>query len=744
MPSPRLPFLAASLLLDMMVRAQVAAAGEADALLLPNCPDDEAARRLATERPRSEPARKDEDWRVQWGTVELHRDGPIIMSGGVTVTRGEQEVSTETLVVREEERRINVEGGLNYRDPELVVSGETGTLGDDTATFEGTRFALPRKPARGGARSMQVDSLGVIRLQDVEYTTCPEGTDDWKIRADSVTLDTRRGTGTARDARVEFFGVPLLRLPVISFPVGNARKSGLLFPSIGSSTSGGVELTVPYYFNIAPQQDFTFTPTWYSNRGVDLGGEYRYLTRRGRGTVEGNILPGDDRAGTTRSRIRVESITELSGNWRFTLDGTNVSDTRYLEDFARGTVDASTPFLSRMGLLEYRDDRLDLGIMWRNFQTLDAALPQQERPYTELPRIYARSDGRLPGALPLHYGAYVEAANFHHDDVVDGWRLHAAPRVELDYGGAGWFFRPAAGLDATSYRLHGVAPGEDRSPSRALPVLSLDAGLMFETTNGAHQQRRITLEPRLMYLYVPYEDQSGLPVFDTGEPDLNWVELFRDNRYVGLDRRSDANQISAGVTTQLYSSSTGQRYISATLGQIYYLRTPRVLLPDEPPDTGDTSDLIAEVELAAFRNWNVNTGWQWDPQRSDTERAEVRLQYRPEARSVVNFGYRYQRGRMEQTEFSFAWPLSESWRLYGRSQYSLREKKVIENFAGFEYSSCCWAVRAVARDYVGRRTGERDRSLYLQLELKGLSNVGLAADAFLERSIRGYSTRRRR
>ncbi|HUG72361.1 MAG TPA: LPS assembly protein LptD, partial [Steroidobacteraceae bacterium] len=222
------------------------------------------------------------------------------------------------------------------------------------------------------------------------------------------------------------------------------------------------------------------------------------------------------------------------------------------------------------------------------------------------------------------------------------------------------------------------------------------------------------------------------------------VQLFRDNRYVGIDRIGDANQISTGVTAQLHSSRTGQRFISATVGQTIYLKTPRVLLPDEPEDPGKTSDLIAEIELSALRNWSLNTGWQWDPQGKRTERAEVRLQYQPAPRSVLNFGYRYQRGRMEQAEFSAAWPLSESWRLYGRTLYSLRDRQTIENFAGFEYSSCCWSLRAVARDYVGRRSGQRDRSIYLQLELKGLSNVGLAADAFLERSIRGYSTRRRR
>jgi LPS-assembly protein len=677
------------------------------------------------------------------GTFRLDEQRTLTIEDGV-IRQGDRQLSATYLTLNEETRRIEVGGEVRYTDPQLTVHGEAGSFENGEAAFDGVRFELPLRPARGGAESMTIDRQGVLKLDGVEYTTCPPGRDDWLISADSVTINTARSSGTARDARVEFFGVPLLRLPVISFPVGNARKSGLLFPSIGSSTSGGVELAVPYYLNIAPRQDFTFTPTWYSNRGIDLGGQYRYLAGFGRGTLEGNLLPGDDRSGTTRSRLKLQSLSELPGLWRLTVDAENVSDPRYLEDFARGTSDASTAFLPRSALLAYRDDHFEIGVLWRNFQTLYEDLPQADRPHTELPRLYAGGEWQLDGALPLRYGASAEAVNFRHDNDVQGWRFSAAPQLALDYRGAGWFVRPAAGLHGTHYRLSDAGPGVDATPSRTLPLLSLDAGLLFERGSGRRGQRRMTLEPRVMYLHVPFQDQSQLPVFDTGEPDLNWVELFRDNRYVGIDRISDAEQVSAGVTAQLYSSQTGQRYISATLGQTYYLRTPQVLLPDEPEDPGRTSDLIAELELAAFRNWNVNTGWQWDPQGQRTERAEVRLQYRPQARSVLNFGYRYQRGRMEQAEFSAAWPLSDSWRLYGRSLYSLRDEKIIENFAGFEYGSCCWSIRAVARDYVGRRSGERDRSIYLQLELKGLSNVGLAADAFLERSIRGYSTRRRR
>ncbi len=751
MPRPFPPLAGLALALGV-VAARLPAAEPADPYaLLPRCPDDAAAislqqRVVGTPLTLSNEIRVDTGpFSVEGGALDVvgDTDGDVIkLSDRVVIAQGDRQLQADEVLINTETRRIDVNGEVEYRQPDLVVHGQTGSFANETAEFEGARFELPQRPARGAASSMSLSNAGVITLNDVRYTTCPEGKADWQIRADSVSINTAKGVGTARDARVEFFGVPLLRLPAISFPVGSARKSGLLFPSIGSSSRGGVQVSVPYYLNIAPQQDFTFTPTWYTSRGIDLEGDYRYLTRRGRHELLANFLPGDDKTGENRSRWRLNSATDLSDSWRLSFNGENVSDARYFEDFAQGADGASIAFLPRAARLAYRDTWLDAGVLVRNFQTLDQDLPQTDRPHTEAPRFYANGDWQLTGNLPLDYGFNLEAVNFRHAEDVQGWRLDAAPRVGLDYSGAGYFFRPTAMFEATSYRLRDTAPGIDESPSRALPLFSVDTGLLFERESGSRGQRRMTLEPRLMYLYAPYRDQADLPLFDTAEPDLNWIQLFRPNRYVGLDRISDANQVSFGVTTQVYSSRSGTRFLSTTIGQTYHFNSPRVRLPDEPAASGSASDLIAQVELSAFRNWSISTGMQYDPYEDRTERAEVRLQYRPEPRSVMNLGYRFQRDRLEQVEGSIAWPVFGNWRLYGRGLYSLREDQSIEKMAGFEYSSCCWNFRAVARDYVSRRSGERDRSIYVQLELKGLSNVGLAADAFLEKAIRGYSTRR--
>jgi len=261
---------------------------------------------------------------------------------------------------------------------------------------------------------------------------------------------------------------------------------------------------------------------------------------------------------------------------------------------------------------------------------------------------------------------------------------------------------------------------------------------VFERTAGSRSQRRVTLEPRALYLYAPFREQSDLPLFDTGLPDLNLVQLFRANRYVGADRVNDANQVSFGLTSRLFNADTGAQYLAASFGQAYYFEKPRVVLPDEPVATRDTSDFIAQVSLSAYKNWNVEAGIQWNPEDTRSERSQFRLQYRPDGERVLNLSYRAQRDRLEQTEVSGAWPIGKRWNAYARAVYSLRDSQMLERFAGFEYRACCWRLRAVARRSVSNREGTQESSFYLQLELNGLASVG-DADAFLEHTIRGYS-----
>jgi LPS-assembly protein len=312
------------------------------------------------------------------------------------------------------------------------------------------------------------------------------------------------------------------------------------------------------------------------------------------------------------------------------------------------------------------------------------------------------------------------------------------PTASLDFGGPGFFVRPGVAWRYTQYSLDDTTPGQRSSPTRSLPIASLDAGMIFERPSGSHGQRRLTLEPRLLYLNVPFRQQDDLPLFDTGLPDLNLVQLFRTNRYVGADRVSDANQVSLGVTSRLFDTGSGAQFLSATVGQTYYLHNPRVHLPDEPVRTSGSSDFVAQLAVTAYKHWNADFGLQWDPSEQRSERAQVNLQFKPTGEQVINVGYSFQRDLLEQTEVSTAWPIGQHWNAFARYVYSLQDNKSLERFVGLEYRACCWRLRVVGRKFVSSRTGEQDTNIALQLELTGLASVGSAADAFLTGAIRGY------
>jgi LPS-assembly protein len=665
-------------------------------------------------------------------------NGNARLCGNVDMRQGDRHIRADCIEYNAANQSARLIGGIEYSTPELTVRGNNGTYSPTLgADFEGTQFELPSRGARGSATRLRVDDRSKVTLDGVTFTTCPADDVSWQLQAKQIELDTATRNGTGHGTKVEFLGVPLIYMPWMTFPIGSQRKSGFLFPEAGGSSRNGAEIQVPYYWNIRPNLDFEAQPTYYSKRGLDLAGKLRYLTERQRGTFTFNYLPNDDLADRDRTRFTLNHVAELPGEWRFHVDATDVSDNDYFEDFERGPEGTSVAFAERLAEATYRDEHLNVRAQVQDFQTLDDELAEEDRPYARTPRLLASGDWDTANGR-LDYGFDAEVVNFDRDLGVTGWRLDVAPRAGLDWSGAGYFVRPSAGFRYTQYSLEDQAPGTDGSPTRSLPYATLDAGLVFERSSGSHGQRLLTLEPRALYLYTPFRDQADLPLFDTGLPDLNLVQLFRTNRYVGADRVNDANQIAMGFTSRLLDADSGAQYLAVSVGQTYYFEKPRVVLPDEPPATRDSSDFIAQVSLTAYKNWNIDAGVQWNPEDDRSERSLVRLQYRPSGERVMNLAYRAQRDRIEQLDASAAWPLGRRWNAFARYVYSFFDSKTLDEFAGFEYKACCYKLRAVARRSVNRE-GDTEGSFYLQLELNGLASVGSSADAFLERTIRGYS-----
>jgi LPS-assembly protein len=679
-------------------------------------------------------------------------NGNATLKGNVDVRQGVREIHADEVEYDAKTGALKTQGNIDYRDPIVHVTGEGGSYSPTQgADFKSAQFELQQRAARGSAETMRLTPEGLIDLKGVTFTTCPMTDEAWRLRAKSISLDTRTRIGSGRAARVDFKGVPLVYLPWLSFPLGTQRKSGFLFPSIGNSTRSGAQVAIPYYWNIAPNADFTFDPLYYSKRGTDLGGDLRYLTKNQHGELTWNYLSHDAVFGSSRSRVKLVDVAELPRDFRLSINAENVSDSQYFEDFAQGPEGTSTAFVERRATLTYRDEHWRVDGEAQQFQTIDTTLAVTDRPYARVPRLAVNADYGWGPTERLRYGFDSEIVNFDRSFGVTGWRVDLMPTASLNFDSPSYFVRPAIAWRGTQYELSNVAPGTDRAPLRTLPIASFDTGLLFERDSGSRAQRRLTLEPRLLYLYVPFRRQDQLPLFDTALPDLYPVELFRTNRYVGADRVADANQVSVGVTSRLLDAHDGRQFLAATFGEAFYFETPRVVLPGEAIRTDRRSDFVAQLALTAFQNWGADFGLQWNPQTSQSQRAQVNVQYKPAGQQVVNLGYRYQRGTLqlgnvlqsadaglEQVELSGAWPISRSWNVFLRSVYSLRDNKELERFGAFEYRACCWRLRMGARRFVSNRTGSQDTGIYLQLELTGLASVGSASDSFLTEAIRGY------
>jgi LPS-assembly protein len=536
----------------------------------------------------------------------VSEEGRTLLNGRVIVRQDDRSVTADTVSYDRGSARITVSGAVDFEDPLVRVKSDSGSY-DQTegADFAHADFELLDRPGRGSAGEIAVRPAGKIALDQVRYTTCPVGDQDWMLEASSITLDTARHEGTARGAWMEFKGVPILYTPYFSFPLGSERKSGVLVPILDHSGSNGFEIGLPYYFDLAPNYDMTLTPEYLSARGVELGGEFRFLTSKSHGQLEAVYLPHDMQTDTERSYVHVTDVTDFKRGLRGEVDIAAVSDSSYFENFGVGSEQTSVTFLERRADLRYYDDYWRVSGELQNFQTLDVThVGAADRPYSRVPRLDAQ--GLFPlGATRFEFAIDAEAVNFLRSIGPSGVRMDISPEFRWSDRAAGYFFEPAVGWHLTQYSREDATAGTQSAPFRSVPYARLDTGLIFERNAGSQGRRSETLEPRAVYSYVPYRNQTTLPVFDSALPDLNLSELFRTNRYVGEDRIGDADQLSLGLTTRLFEQDTGQQYLAATLGQIRYFSGPHVTLPCQNVNAATAAAVRAAANAAGVAGANA-------------------------------------------------------------------------------------------------------------------------------------------
>ncbi len=666
---------------------------------------------------------------VATGNVTLRQRGATIRADRVDYS-GERQSAVATGTVRLERDGDIVTGPqLNYD-----LSNDTGTM--ETPTFEFPMKAERRTASRGQAALAILGENQQSRLYDAEYTSCPVPRDDWFIRVRELQIDGARNVGTAYNTAVYFLGVPILYSPWLSFPLDNKRKTGFLAPTFGTSGKSGFEVAVPFYWNIAENRDATLTPKVFTKRGIQLGVEGRYLEPTFSGQVDGEFMPQDRIAERDRYFLGWRHGQQLWRGWHAAVNAQKVSDDGYFRDLSTRIAATSQTNLPRDAILGYDDDTWSLQVRTLAYQTLqDPTGAPVPIPYKIVPRLLAT--GFRQDVRGFDWQVYSELSNFRHPELVNGQRAIAYPSISYPVRRSYGYVVPKLGFHMTRYNLSENAAGLDERGSRSMPIASVDAGLFFDRdTTWSGRQFQQTLEPRLYYLNVPFRDQSRLPNFTTAESDFNFAQIFTENRFVGGDRVGDANQITLALTSRMIESATGLERFKASVGQVLYFEPPRVALTQTSGD-GKTSDVVALFSSQMAPSVSVEAGLQYTPNLTRSQKLGLGAQYHPEPGKIVNAAYRYARDAIEQVDVSSQWPITRNLSGLARMNWSLRDRKVLEGLVGFEYNADCWQLRAVAHRFI-TATQQHSTSFQIQLELTGLSRIGINPLETIRQNISGY------
>ncbi|WP_201610736.1 LPS-assembly protein LptD [Psychrobacter submarinus] len=706
------------------------------------------------------------------------------LSGNVIIDQGEQHIEAQKVVLDLSSGVAAAQGQVMFTDQAIGNAPNRGTATERPAatvndkvsqggligvadslayntqnqqsTARDVAFASVPLQAHGYAKRLNRPNETQYELDEVMFSTCPPTNRKWQFDAKSIDLDTETGRGEAYNTTFKIADVPVFYLPYFNFPIDNRRSSGFLLPSASVGSKSGLEVDVPYYFNLAPNYDATLNTRVYTNRNPMLSGEFRYLTEEyGEGIFNGSYLPNDKKYdGEDRSSLFYDhywssnSIPRLSGDAKYSY----VSDADYLNDFDTLGLSDNTLNLPRRARLNYYNDYINGELKVETYQTLDAftntgeRLEDKDKPYSRLPQLSLNY--RLPWSDNINFTGVHDSAYFK-KSIDDGSeaeksgvrvynKLSAAYPIEAAWG----YINPKLSLQHlyTSYDQDSLDANnldeDDGSQSVFVPQASIDAGLnfyqsgspfgAFDDTMGGYQ----LLSPRLKYTYSPFEDQNDIPNFNTRIASINYQQLFSDSWFLGYDRLQDLHAITPGINYR-YIDATGVTRFDGSIAEQFYYGDGRVTLEDQTPvfDT-DSSGMVWNTSTQPYNNVWVDVSGALNSSY-DLNYITTELRYQPSSNSLFNVGF-VKRQEDENTNqlpisaltASAIFPINSNWRVLAQGQYDYRRNQTLDALVGIDYEDCCIGFAVYGRRYYNdlNINDKPNQAIMAEIRLNGLGS----------------------
>jgi len=664
-------------------------------------------------------------------------------------------------------------------------------------------FAAGIGGANGYAEIISKTSNTVL-LTNTTYSLCPVNKTDWLIDADQIALNLNKNRGVADHAIVKFKGVPIFYLPKYSW-VLSGRGSGFLTPNYTTytdaeakkdalgKTKSSTNIRIPYYFNIAPDRDLLIALNYMSSRKFIYEGKYRQLIAPkltperdiSLFELEGKYLPEDKVTSLKRWLVKFNGELDISKKTHLSAQYYRVSDKKYFKEIDRTNINEKT--LKSFLKLTYKDEEnnLSTGILTEDEQLVNAGTPVYTRSLegslsktfiidpnkvekndaknnTEIERqLYEQARGSKDEKI---------AEKAYNQSKIKDWEY---PNTSISAGFVSTKFNHKNHLKESGVRTNG-----NISVSRPLaikfPVITpkasigitnyalknnpninrtiLGSGLTIDLTTsrqtslfGKETNHRIS--PIISYNYRAKKVQGNIPIFDTEDRHadiITFADLTSGERYTGLDRITNANDITLSLESEHISIDDNKDFLNMRIAQSFY--TDDEVVSDTANTNFETrksySDIAASIDLAV-NNFVISTSAQFNPDTSTIIKRENSISYELSSRKFATI--KYSDDNTTRTgEVYASYPLSKSIHIFGGLDRKITDATgvgIINSYTtGLAYENCCWAFRvAHFQDDKKEGNGSHNYSTGMELVLTGLGSSSTPLKGKIENNILGYA-----
>ncbi len=707
----------------------------------------------------------------------------VVARGNVEIYYNNYILTADQVVYDQSANTLTAVGNATLKEPNgNIVRSDRMSLTDDfrdgfvsqlsIVAADDTRIAAEKATRRGGNTTVFTNG---------RFTPC-KTTDGmpplWCLSAATVTHDQAAATISYQDAQFELFGVPILYTPYFEHADPSVkRKSGFLMPQPSTSSTLGYSTTIPYYFALAPNYDFTFYPMYTSRQGILWQGDWRHRTENGQYSIKAQGIDQDsanlpsaianrDQYDGWRGSLETKGLFNLGSWWRFGWDVTLESDDTFRRFYKLDNM-LLTDRVNKV-FLEGISDRNYFGMELYHFGGLMFTdTPKSEslaHPIIDYNYVFA--DPILGGELTWNTNALsfssqqdptliapFAGGNENMNRVITelNWRRRFADPLGITY-------TPFAQLRGDLYQLSDYIDPQspttgtyDTSFARGLALVGVTLAYPWvtNTSGGSHViepiGQIIARQATVRQDNVPNEDAQSL-VFD----DTN---LFEVTKFSGYDRIETGTRANVGL--QYTFQSNGGGYARVLAGESFQLAGDNPYTnpgideygnPTFTPFSGlqnNRSDYVLGAYVAPWSFLQLISQSRFDQDTLDIRRQDAggQVNIGPFSMSAV---YAYLNTdptngiltAQEDVYGSLNIRLTDRWSVATAMRYDIDDDQIASDMFQVRYADECFVLTATYTDnYYFNQDIVDGQTLMLKFELKHLGEFGYSTDALSGPSI---------